>query len=222
MKISSFIQGCQLFSDLGKGALSALEKVSVTKEYGEGQIIFSEGDDAEALFILMDGQVDLLKSSAQGKEQLVRQVEGGEMFAEAAMFSGATYPATAIAKSGSRLIVITKNKFLDLVRIHPEVAIAIIGTMSKLLRHLNHLLSDLSLGSVTSRLAAYLLHLVHRENSNRVQLDVSKKELAYRLGTVPETLSRNLKKLRGAGVIEVAGQNIIINDINALEDLSRD
>lgn len=220
MSIQAIIKNCPLFGGLNESAVQALSGQAAKQSYAAQAIVFSEGDDAAALFILADGNIDLIKSTPDGREQLVRSVKPGELFAEAAMFSGTLYPATAIARTDSTLIVVTKPSFLEIVRDHPEVALAIMGTMAKLLRHLNKLVSDLSLGSVTQRLARYLIDESKRCGALSFDLPIPKKELAIKLGTVPETLSRTLKKLAAKQVVDVRGKTIKINNIIKLEKYS--
>ena len=214
------LRHCPLFSEVGNAALADLLKGAVRSEAGRGEMIFSEGDPAEALYILASGRVDLVKSSADGSEQFVRWVRPGETFAEAAVFAGATYPATAVARQDSRLIVIEKRRFVAFLRSHPDAALAMLAAMARLLRHLNGLLAELSLASVESRLAAWLLRRMREAGAARFAIGIPKKELAFRLGTVPETLSRNLRRLVAAGAIRVQGAEIEVRDAQALEGLS--
>ena len=221
MRFDEIIKSCPLFVGLDEASSKALADQAVIKSYAQESVIFSEGEDAESLYIVAEGSVDLIKSTPDGREQLVRQVNQREMFAEAAMFSGVAYPATAISRMDSKLIVITKPSFLTIVKNHPEVALAIMGTMAKLLRHLNKLVSDLSLGSVANRLARYLLQESSRQKNTSFELPIPKRELAFKLGTVPETLSRTLKKLASKGLVTVKGKRVLINNIKALEDNSK-
>ncbi len=216
--IREILKNSPLFAGLSAAALGDLTKASRKCAFASGEMIFSEGDEAEALFILAGGTVDLIKSSSAGKEQLVRSVKRGEIFAEAAMFSGDTYPVTAIARAPSELVSITKAAFVRFLKTHPDASMAIIGTMAKLLRHLNNLLSELSLSSVESRLAAWLLRRMREKGSRSFLIGIAKRDLAFRLGTVPETLSRNLRKLAQSGAIRVAGEKVTIVDADLLEE----
>jgi CRP/FNR family transcriptional regulator, dissimilatory nitrate respiration regulator len=207
-----------LFADLDRKALAELAAIAEVRRAGRGELLFSEGDEAAALFILAEGVVELVKIEPSGREQFVRRVARGETFAEAAMFSGGVYPAMAIARTPSQLFVISKRKFLQYVRVHPEVSLAIMGAMAGLLRHLNALISELALGSVEDRLAAWLLKKSREAGRATFMLGISKKELAFRLGTVPETLSRNLRKLKDGGVIRVTGERVTILDADSLDE----
>lgn len=214
------LKKCAFFSDIDDVSLAGLHKIVSEKKYSKGQMIFSEGEDPTALHILGTGSVDLVKLSPEGKEKLIRTVKPGEVFAEAAVFSGETYPATAMARSESRLFTIERSKFISFVRSNPAVAIKMLGTMSRLLRHMNDLLSDLTLGSVSSRLAKFLVRTSEEEKNISFKLPVRKNDLAFILGTVSETLSRNIKKFKELGLIEVRGNLIRIRDLKKLKELT--
>lgn len=214
------LKKCAFFSDIDGASLTGLQKIVGEKKYSKGQMIFSEGEDSTALHILGTGSVDLVKLSPGGKEKLIRTVEPGEVFAEAAVFSGETYPATAMARSESKLFTIKRSKFISFVRSNPDVAIKMLGTMSRLLRHLNNLLSELTLGSVSSRLAKFLIRTSEEEKNISFKLPVRKNDLAFILGTVSETLSRNIKKFKKLGLIEVRGNLIRIKDLKKLKELT--
>lgn len=220
MKNAWVLKNCPIFSGLDDRPLDELARLAGSVKFEEGGVVFNEGEDARALYILVNGAVTLVKYSASGKEQFIRAVKKGEMFAEAAVFSGGAYPVTAVASARSELLSLKKEKFIRFIREHPDVSLKIMSVMSSLLRHLNNLLTDLSLGTVTSRLAAYLLKKAKLSQSNSVVLDISKQELAFKMGTIPATLSRNLQKLSRDRLIEVKKNRIIIKDISALEDLT--
>lgn len=217
MNKEELLKGCPIFSNVGDSLLKNLAAIARSASYDRDCIIFSEGDDADTLYILASGAIVLVKSSPDGREQLIRNVKPGEVFAEAAMFSGKTYPATAIARQESQVLLIEKREFVVLIQQFPELSLKIMGTMAHLLRHLNNMLAEMSLYSVEGRLASYFLSLVRKFKSNTFALPVKKKELAFELGTVPETLSRNLKKMQGRGLVSIRGNQVIIKDIDRLK-----
>ena len=216
MKTDDLLKHVGIFLGLGNAPIADLSAISIRKEFNKGEIIFSEGDIASSLYVMDDGDVHLVKISRDGRNQLVRRVTCGDIFAEAAVFSGKAYPATAIANTKSSVVMIDKKRFLSFIKEHPEVSLQIMGAMSQLLRHLNSLLADMSLDGVSQRLAAYLLRR-SKEDGMNFNLGFSKAELAFRLGTVPETLSRNLRKLSSEGAISVSGRTIEIKDVTVLK-----
>lgn len=195
------------------------ENISEKRSYSKGEVLFTEGDPADALFIVRSGSVILSKISPDGKEQVIRTVTKGESFAEAAVFSGVQYPATAIAREKSSLLLIKKARFIEYIRQRPEIALKMMGAMSELLRHLNNLVAELKLEPVINRLAKYLVNESKKQHSSTVKLPISKQELARELGTIGETLSRNFKKLESKKMIKVKKDSIIIKDLKLLTSL---
>lgn len=216
MNTKEILKTCVLFSDLDSQSISELAAIANAKSFESGAIIFSEGDESRSFYILSEGSLDLVKISPDGRERLARSVKKGEVFAEAAVFSGDSYPATAIARSACRIFAIEKHAFISLVRRNPEVSFKIMGVMARLLRHLNSLLADASLNSVSTRLAKYLIARSKETNSRAFDLGIKKQELAFHLGIVPETLSRTFKKFQTAGFVAVHGKWIKIKNIEGL------
>lgn len=209
-----------IFSELDENSLSRLGSFSKTVKACKGSILFNDGDDASALFCLVSGRIDLIKSSPEGKEQLVRTVNAGELFAEAAVFSGKKYPVAAVAKKESVLIAIEKEKLIRFISLNPGVSLKMMGTMAGLLRHLNSLLGDLRLSTVESRLAAYLVKQFEMGRGKSFELKIQKNDLAFRLGTTSETLSRNLSRFKKGGLMKISGRKIEILSLSGLKKLA--
>lgn len=213
----TWLKRLEFFSGLSDEALGELARIAIPRRAKRGEALFAEGEAALALFILREGVVDLLKGSSSGREQLVRRVKRREIFAEAAVFAGGSYPVTAVARAPSELLAIRRERFLDFLRRYPDASLAIMGVMANLLRHLNMLLADLSLEEVVGRLAAFLLARSRERGRPDFSIGMTKRDLAARLGAVPETLSRNLRKLREGGAIVVRGDFVKILDAARLE-----
>lgn len=220
MNKKELLKQCFLFSGLDDSIIFKLEKIVLEKKVYGGEMLFLEGEPADSFFVLAEGRIDLVKNSIGGREQLIKSVKVGDMFAEVVAFSGEDYPATAISREQSLVFYIKTKTFLDFLKNYPQVSLKMIGGMAKLLRHLNNLVSDLSLGSVTSRLAKYLVEQTKITGTLDFELDIRKKELAQKINTVGETLSRNLKKMEEDGLILVQNRRILIKDIKQLENLA--
>ncbi|MBU4484943.1 Crp/Fnr family transcriptional regulator, partial [bacterium] len=206
--------------DLSDESISEIAKITKVKEYAPKSVVFIEDDPADRFYILIDGRVDLIKSTPDGKEQLIRTVKNNEMFAEIVVFSGGRYPAMAIAKMQSKLICFDKKDFIKFIKGHPDVSLKMIGAMSKLLQHLNSLVGKLSLGSVASRLASFIVNRYNETGQTSFDIGMQKQELASELGTIKETLSRNLKKFQKENLIDLKKNQIIVKNINKLEGIA--
>ncbi len=201
-----------LFSELDQAEIDALHRIVGFRELARGQVLFLEGDPAEGFFVLLSGSMRIYKSSAEGREFTLHRITPGQMFAEAAIFKGRVYPANCIATEDSVVAFFPKGAFVEVVKEQPTVALKIIGGLSAWLREFTVKLENLSLKDVPARLATYLLTQARANDSRQFELPVSKTELARELGTISETLSRTLKKLKNLGVIEESRDGIEILD----------
>jgi len=152
-------------------------------------------------------------------------VSAPDAFAEAALFLGGTYPAFAEALTEGQLLFISGKEFNQLIEQNPKLSINMIVSLSHYLKKFTSLIEELSLKEVSSRVARYLLDLslsAKREGKDptEVELDLSKTQLASKLGTVGETLSRTLGKLKAKRIIDVKKQKVKILDLKSLEELA--
>jgi CRP/FNR family transcriptional regulator, dissimilatory nitrate respiration regulator len=215
-----------LFSGVSDADLEVLAQMAVSRAFPRQDTIFREGREAQGFYLLISGYVKLVKSSPDGKEYILRLVGPAESFAEAAVFGEAPYPATAMALEDCRTLFFPKAAFLRHLAASPHLARNMLATLSRLNLHLTRQLEDLSLKEVSARLARYLLERC-QETHGRIdsgltfELPTTKTHLAAYLGTISETLSRTLSRLKGEGVIEVDKGKITIMAPGVLQNLAR-
>ncbi len=208
------------FSDMPEDDLEKIKSIVIDKKYSKRAHVFSEGQEADGFYFVNSGKVKIFKLSPEGKEHVLHICGAGEMFAEAAMFSGKAYPAYAETIAESSLLFIQKKKFLELIKNDPEISIKMLGALSTKLRKFAATIEDLSLKEVSARLARYLIELADKNKSNKFKLDMKKTDLALKLGTVSETLSRTLKKLKDKGVIDSDKNQITALDMESLNEIA--
>ena len=204
-----------LFSTLPVEDLLLLASLAVPRSFRKRETVFREGDRGDGFFVVASGKVKVFKLSEEGKEQVLHVLESGQSFAEAAIFEGGAFPAHAEALADAELLFLPKRPFLELLEKHPKVAVRMLASLSRWLKRMTDLVESLSLRDVEARLVFYLSEeLKSRGVAPRdgvtLELGVSKNVLASRLGTVPETFSRTLKKLQEEGLIAVRGKQIRI------------
>ena len=220
-----------VFSALTEPQLRALAGIAELVELGAGATLFRQGQPADALFLLMSGGVRVFKELDDGRTATLRHVRPGETFGES-VIAAQTYPANTTATAPSVLLRLPTARFRAELAADPDLALAIIGSMAQLLVLLSSRVEELLL-PVPARLARYLIDLCHEQlgpefddetASPRVcRLPTTKRELASRLGTVPETLSRTLDRFKRAGVLRLSGGGEIVEilDFAALRRLTR-
>ncbi|RJP23964.1 MAG: Crp/Fnr family transcriptional regulator [Deltaproteobacteria bacterium] len=210
-----------LFAALPDEDLRRVAALAVPRRFGKKESVFREGEKADGFFVVASGKVKVFKLSGEGKEQILHVLDPGQTFAEAVIFEGGVYPANAEALADSLLLLLPKRPFIDLLERHPKVSIRMLGSLSRWLKRMTDLVESLSLKDVEARLVFYLSEEMRsrgipQRDGAVLDLPVSKNVLASRLGTVPETFSRTLKKLQDERRIDVQGKRIRVLDAAAL------
>jgi len=213
LKSEDLLRKTPLFATLPDDDLRRVADLAVPRRFAKKEAVFREGDRADGFFIVGSGKVKLFKLSGEGKEQVLHLLEAGQTFAEAVIFEGGVYPAHAETLTEAELLFLPKLPFLDLLERHPKVAIRILASLSRWLKRMTDLVESLSLKDVETRLVFYLSEELKAggippKDGAELDLPFSKNVLASRLGTVPETFSRTLKKLQDDGLIDVRGKKI--------------
>jgi CRP/FNR family transcriptional regulator len=214
-----------LFSGLDDEHLAEVAAISARRSFARGESLFSEGEPANGFYLLAAGNVKLCKVSPEGKEKVLHFVHPGETFAEAAFFGDGRYPAEARALEKGEALFFPREAFMGLLERNPRFSLNLIVSLSLLLRRFARQIEELTFAEVPTRLAGYLLELVERKSvslqgKTYLDLDMKKGELASRLGTVSETLSRTFRKLKEEGIVEVEGSRFIIHDMARLKALA--
>ncbi|MGZ8449580.1 MAG: Crp/Fnr family transcriptional regulator [Candidatus Deferrimicrobiaceae bacterium] len=204
-----------MFSNLFPGDLDRIAGIASVRHFARRAPVFREGDRADGFFVVVSGSVKLFKLSEDGKEQVLHILEAGQSFAEATIFESGVYPAAAEALSDSDLLFLPKRPFIDLLEKNPKMALRVLGSLSKWLKRMTDLVENLALRDVEARLVFFVSEEMKRlglplRDGEVYEIPVGKNVLASRLGTVPETFSRTLKKLQEEGKIRVKGNQIRI------------
>lgn len=216
MDIPAAVARIGLFAGLGPREQAALAGIAEVRAYARGQDIFFAGDPGQGFFSVASGRVRIYQTSLSGKEHILHVFGPGEVFAEVAVFSGGAYPANAQALEDGACLFFPRERFRNLLSTDPDLAMNMLGLLSLRLRQFVKKLEDLSLREVPARLAAHLLLLSAESRKRQLALGLPKGQLAAYLGTIPETLSRVLRRLADDGVIAVTGNAVEILDATRL------
>ena len=221
MEKIQLISGVPLFQGLPKNQLQDLSTIVVEKSYRKGQTVFSEGGEGTGFHVVLEGRIKVYKLSSEGKEQILHILEKGEPFGEVPVFEGGRFPAHAQALENSKTYYFPRKDFIRLIEKNPSLALNMLAILARRLRAFTRLIDDLSLKEVPGRLASYFLRLSdQRDGARDLQLDIAKGQLASRLGTIPETLSRILAKMVRSGLIDLEGPHVRIVDREGLETMA--
>jgi CRP/FNR family transcriptional regulator len=196
---------------LENNTLATLAKSAAWKVFPPNTVVFWEGDVESNLFFLQYGSLKVLKASPDGREQVLRFIQPGEIFNEIGVLAKKPNPATALALEESGIWLIPRHALEELMLAHPQVAMQLIENMADKIINLVTLAADLSLKTVEARFAKLLLEQAEGDVIERRRW-TNQTELAARLGTVPDVLSRVIRELTRAGLIEIDKQCIRILD----------
>lgn len=218
---SDFISAVPLFQGLPRDQLHKLAAIAVVRDVENGEIIFTEGEEADGFYVVITGRVKIYKMSMEGKEQILHIFDPPEPFGEVAVFAGIQFPAYAQAILKSSLLFFPREAFIKLISDNPSLGLNMLAVLSIRLRQFTAQIEYLSLKEVPARLASYLVLLSEEQHGrSRVTLPISKGQLASLLGTIPETLSRILSKMSSHGLIRVDGRRIELLDITGISTLA--
>ena len=210
----------QLFQNLDDSAAGMLERILTEKRFSKNENIFMEGNEPAGFYIILKGRVKVFKLSADGKEQILHIAGSNELLGAVSAFAGNPYPANADAMEKTAAYFFPRGDFLALIKKDPSIVMNMMANLAMRLQHFTRMIESLSLKEVPGRLAAYLLYLCKRsECRDVIEIDLSKGQLASLLGTIPETISRILKKMRDREIISVSGRKIKLLNKRALQDI---
>jgi CRP-like cAMP-binding protein len=214
------LRAAKLFSSLEDNVLRDIVGNEPPHLHPKGQMIFQQGDDADHFYVILSGWVKLFRQLPSGEEAILHIFTESETFAEAAMFNGHKYPATAEVVADARMIAINCNHFEKLLAENPRISMRMLAALSNHMKDLVTEVEQIKGRNSVQRFAFFLLKMCPGDAvSATVELPYEKSLIATRLGIQPESLSRILNKLRAYGVNGIKNK-IIISNVEALRDLA--
>lgn len=212
----------QMFGELDEPQLLALADRALERKLSRGEVLFVAGEDARGLYVLVEGAVRAFRESIEGREQVIHVERAGATIAELPVFDHGAYPSTAAAEEDSTVLFIDKRDVRRLCLDHPQIALAALKLLAGRLRKCAELVEALSLREVDQRLARLLLTEALRQGvreGSQLALDLvlTNQQIAARIGTVREVVSRALNRLQQNGLIRVDGRRVYISDEEVLK-----
>ena len=205
-----------LLAHLSPAAQRELTSGACAHTFQDGQIILLEGTRDSPVCLVLSGTVRVYRTNLEGREQTLNRLSAGDVLNMSAAFADDhTAPASAVAIGPVELLAISQADLMRIVSNTPEIALAVLSDMSNKLYHLTRLTYDLSLRSVRSRLARFLLDQSDAKATAPVHW--THEQIAAQIGTVREVVSRTLRALIRDGLIRLDRQRIVLVDRAALE-----
>lgn len=200
------------FQDLDARALARIRASLSDVRLDRGQILFTEGEPAQAMYFVRSGQVKIFKLSPDGREQVLRLAGPGDCFNEVPIFDEGPNPANVQAVEPSLLWAIRRTEMRRLVEEHPAIAIGFLKAFAGKLRHFTRKVEDLSFRSVTGRVAKLLLEIAEDDGKGglRLKRQITQQEMAAVVGTAREMIGRAFKVLEREGAIRLDRHRVVI------------
>lgn len=218
---ASCIERVPIFASLSSEERMEIVEIASSRSFMKGEMVYRAGDEGGILFVLYTGRVKLFRLNASGNEQVVRLVGPGEFIAELSLFSSLPLTDHARALEATTMCVLQGERLKKLMVKFPSIAFKVMDELSRRLEKAENRIEDISLSSVTKRVAAALLEL--SDGKREILLPMTKGDLASQLGMKQETLSRKLAVLQEEGTILLKGhRKIIIKDSSRLLEISKE
>lgn len=210
-----------IFSELSDQDLELLKQSKIKNRYKRKQIIFYENNPIVGLYCIQSGKVKLYKTSEKGKQQILKIAQAGHVLGHSALFADTPHMATAEAIEDSEICFLDKNRFLSILQANPSVALKVLGQLSRDLNRSEGQVLDLAYKSARVRFAEFLLTLkqsfgVYDNGVYRLQIILTREELAQAVGVTTETAVRLLSEFRAEGLIEIEKKSITLLDSKKL------
>ena len=195
-----------LFGSLRPGQLAELAALARSRDLAQGELLFLAGEKAAGLFVIVSGRIRAYRVNAQGREQTIHTEGPGATLAEVPMFDDGPYPATAVAEEKSTVLFLERSDVCEFILRNPEVGLTALKLMAQRLRGHADLVDTLALQQVGPRLARFLLEQCRDRGSRtrtglEVDIALSNEELASRVGSVREVVSRAITRMERDGLI---------------------
>jgi CRP-like cAMP-binding protein len=222
LDVAAILRRLPLFLEVGPDQIRQLVDTTREKRLQKGEMLFHKGDLPKGFYVVVFGQIKLAFSSAQGNEKVVNILGPQQTFGEAVMFMDRPYPVFAQALADTLLLHVSRSAVFELLERDVSFARHMLAGLSMKLHSLIHDVESYSLRSSAQRLIGYLLQqcgdVERAEGSIECDLPTSKQVIASRLNLTPETFSRILHDLAGAGLITVHGRHIEIHNLKRLRE----
>ena len=197
-----------------------LEKVANDVHLDSGDVLFEQGDEAEALYAVLDGSLEVSVLSQDGRKLALNVMRAGSVFGEIALFDPGQRTATVTAQEASHIRRVRYTDMVDEVRREPDLAIDLIRLAGQRMRWMDQQLNEQVFLPMPTRLARKILYLTASQTVSPAKLSLSQSELAEFVGATREAVSKTLSGWKKQGVVEAARGGLTVRDRPALQVLA--
>jgi CRP/FNR family transcriptional regulator len=213
------LQSTQLFGGLASDLLGDIAHRAIELHIRKGELLFLSGEPARGLFVLVSGRIRTFQQNEDGRELVLQVDADGSVLGDVPVFDDGPYPASAIAEMETDVLLIERSNIRKLCAQYPSLALAALKLMAGKVRRHADLVEALSLHEVGQRLALFLLAEARSTADIHIpfRLRLSNHEIASRIGSVRDVVSRALGRLKHMGLISMDDRDVTILDLPGLE-----
>jgi CRP-like cAMP-binding protein len=216
MNVTDLLAQSTLFAALSEDERSELARLFAPHGYEKDEYLFWEGEPAEWLVFVTEGQVKMIKHSESGRETILATFGPGQIVGEVGVLVGEVYPATAQALETTSTLNLRKHDYVELVQRYPDLAWALIQELGHRLQRAHETIRSLAVERVERRVARVVLRMANRagerldDGAVRITVPLSRQDIADMAGTVIETAIRALSKFQKQGFVETREGHIVL------------
>lgn len=217
------LTGIDFFRGLDEKDLRTLAQLCHWHSYDRGQLILGHQDQSTDVFFIVTGKVRVAVYSPSGKEVSFGELDAGDMFGEIAAIDGGPRSASITAESNALIAAMSAGAFSKVLETHPHITARLLLQFAELVRKLSTRVFEFSVLAVKNRIHAELLRLARRTNIDGNQATLSPapthSEIASRVSTHREAVTRELNALAKDGLILRSGNALVITNIDRLAQM---
>lgn len=221
-RVHDILARSSLYRGLDAASLVRLSSLSRVVRASAGQTVFRAGEPCPGVYVVGSGVAQLVREAPSGKRQVLRFIEEGQGFAEAAVIGGFPTPVACLAVEDLECALIPADDFRALIHADHDFCIRIMQSMAARVHTLVSLLEDLALRDAVSRLARYIAEHVDGPERPVVSLAMTKSDLALHLNLSRETLSRTLRRMKDIGAIDLTEEGLRLVNPGLVSRIARD
>jgi CRP/FNR family transcriptional regulator, cyclic AMP receptor protein len=226
--VSDALREVSLFQDIAPDELQVLSHQVVRKDYSRNELIFSQEDRGDGLYIVASGHVSITRQNPNGDELILAMYVPGEYFGELALFDDEPRSASASAIDECSLYFLSRAAFRSFLGTHPTALLSCLEVIVGQLRRCTDLADEIALLDVRSRLARRLLRLAKQgvlesersQPAGTTSYRITQQQLANMMGATRESVNKHLNGFVDEGMIRLERGHIHVLDFKKLEACS--
>lgn len=218
----TYLSMIEIFQDLSPSEMDYINQVTTMVSTPRGKLFYSPEDNAEVLFLLKKGTVDLYRISSQGKKLVTANLQAGAVFGKMQILGQRLGESYAEATSESLICVMSRNDVDRLLLDDPRIAMRLAQSLGNRLAEAESRLEDMAFKSVSARLASLLLRIAEETDwrGRRIVKGLTHQQLAEIIGTYRETVTLTLNEFQAAGHIQTGRRKVTLIDEVRLAELA--